>query len=202
MQSSSNETNKLARVLALRKCERDTGAHSVSLHCAQGSEDPGTPHPTAMLWGRLTNSSQGWQIHREVSVTALGNIEAPLDCRHTWQPACDDIADQDLEGSEDADTSAELLRKRPDPFALSWKTKLEATTGDQTGTLRRISIEDGSVPPPRQAAEVPRRRVVIRSRAFHDRGAGILRRDRLGRPPGEIWTDRYPSHGPDDRPGD
>ena len=50
-------------------------------------------------------------------MAALGNIKAPLDYRDTWQRACDDITDQDLEGSDDADTSAELLRKRPDALA-------------------------------------------------------------------------------------
>ena len=59
----------------------------------------------AMLWGRLTNSSKGWQIHREVSVVALGN-RARLNCRNAWERACDDMSDQDLEGSDDADTFA------------------------------------------------------------------------------------------------
>ena len=124
-----------------------------------------------MLWARLTNLSKGWQVHREMSVAALGNIKAPLDYRDTWQRACDDITDQDfvqracdditdqdLEGSDDADTTAELLRKprtrRADALALRWKTKtvaiwssLEATTGDQTGALRRTSIRLLGTPP-------------------------------------------------------
>ena len=70
--------------------------------------DPGTSHPSChaqRLWGRLTNSSKGWQIHREVSVVALGN-RARLNCRNAWERACDDMSDQDLEGSDDADTFA------------------------------------------------------------------------------------------------
>ena len=63
----------------------------------------------------------------------MSNIEAPLHYSDTWQRACDDITDQDLEGSDDAETSAELLRKRPDALALRWKTKtvaiLEFTRG-------------------------------------------------------------------------
>ena len=44
----------------------------------------------------------------------------------TWQCAYDDITDQDLEGSDDADTSAKLLRKRSVDLALRWKTKTVA----------------------------------------------------------------------------
>ena len=111
----------------------------------------------AMLWGRLTNLSKEWQIHREVSVAAMSSIDAPLHYRDTWQRACDDITDQDLEGSDDADTSAELLRKRPDALALRWKTKtvaiLEFTRGydwrpnwhtetDQYKTARYLPLRD------------------------------------------------------------
>ena len=74
----------------------------------------------------------------------------------------------------------------------------------------RQAAQQPTTSPPRQAAACPLRdklhpsrgRVVSRSRAFYDRGTGILCRDCLGRQPGEIWTDGYPSHCPDDRPGD
>lgn len=90
-------------------------------------------------------------------MAAMSSIDAPLHYRDTWQRACDDITDQDLEGSDDADTSAELLRKRPDALALRWKTKtvaiLEFTRGydwrpnwhtetDQYKTARYLPLRD------------------------------------------------------------
>ena len=53
---------------------------------------------------------------------ALGGIKIPLNCRDKRQRACDDITDKpvdsELEGSDDADASAELLHKRSDALAL------------------------------------------------------------------------------------
>ena len=94
--------------------------------------DPGTSHPSChaqRLWGRLTNSSKGWQIHREVSVVALGN-RARLNCRNAWERGV--RAMTCLTRTWKARTTltrppaAKLLRKRPDFLALSWKTKTVA----------------------------------------------------------------------------
>ena len=87
----------------------------------------------------------------------MSNIEPPLEYRDTWQRVCDNITDQDLEGSDEADTSAELLRKLPDALALRWKTKtveiLQFTRGydwqpnwhtetDQYKTARYLPLRD------------------------------------------------------------
>ena len=88
----------------------------------------------AKLWGRLAQAPSRWEIHREVSVASLSCVEAPLDCRDTWQRTCDELAESDLEGPEDdSDLCAGLLRKRPDALAFRWGSKsvmiLEFTRG-------------------------------------------------------------------------
>ena len=134
-------------------------------------------------------------------MAALCNVKAPLDCRDT----CDDITTKTWKAQTTQTRPPSCSASDPTPSRCAgrprqWQylSSLEATTGDQTGTLRRTSIRRIGTPP----SEVPRGRVVSRSCAFHDMGTGILRRDRLGSPPGEFWTDGYQSHCSDDRPGD
>ena len=67
-------------------------------------------------------------------MASLSCVEAPLDCRDTWQRTCDELAESDLEGPEDdSDLCAGLLRKRPDALAFRWGSKsvmiLEFTRG-------------------------------------------------------------------------
>ena len=75
MHSSSNGKVLLTSVLALLTRERDTGAHAAPLKEARIRIHHNL---VAMLCGRLIQSSQSWQVYREVSAAALGGIEAPL----------------------------------------------------------------------------------------------------------------------------
>ena len=51
-------------------------------------------------------------------------VEAPLDCRDTWQRTCDELAESDLDGpQDDYDFCFGLLRKRPDALAFRCGSK-------------------------------------------------------------------------------
>ena len=67
----------------------------------------------------LTKAEGGLPRHI-VLVASLSFVEAPLDCRDTWQRTCDELAESDLDGSQDDyDLCFGLFRKRP--YALAFK---------------------------------------------------------------------------------
>ena len=62
-----------------------------------------------------------WQVYRELTVADLMSVQAPVDGYDQWQRMCDELQDEDLEGSEEeAEAAASLRRKRPDAFLISW----------------------------------------------------------------------------------
>ena len=107
------------------------------LPCTQGREDTSAPQAGSQAVGPpRTGTIAIICVERLIGgllMASLSCVEAPLDCRDTWQRSCDELAESDSEGPEDdSDLCAGLLRRRPDALAFRWGSKsvmiLEFTT--------------------------------------------------------------------------
>jgi len=77
-----------------------------------------------MLWQRVERLQSKWQVVRELTVSGLLGLSAPVDRRDEWCRVWDMLTEEDLDVTGDPVFLAGLLRKRPDAMAVHWSGRV------------------------------------------------------------------------------
>jgi ribonuclease HI len=110
---------------ALCGCPAETQSH-VQCWCPALKEARIRAHHNLAqrLWRGIEDATKKWVFTVEATVEALRGLQQPAELIDSWQRACDEISDTDLEATDGpGDEDESLRRKRPDAWAVRWDAR-------------------------------------------------------------------------------
>ena len=78
------------------------------------------------LWTGIATYGKDWVIGRELTVVGLQGLNPPSNRMDEWYRAMEEVEEEQLEvevGEDEVQSSASMLRKRPDAWAVSWEAR-------------------------------------------------------------------------------
>jgi hypothetical protein len=75
-----------------------------------------------MVFDRVSDATQGWTVHHELTVVGLQGLSVPQDAVEDWGRMCVELTEEGLETEAEAELAlaSGILRKQPDGWAVHW----------------------------------------------------------------------------------